>query len=210
MRFSSKAEAAQRRNAEQHYFETQKLTQTATNEFASLHRSISPGSNANSSISASYPFSRMLSHTSSSSAKCRDEPLIHTITLKRNTIFAGHDEELEQLQRYLSTPMKYNEPRSCAIHGIGGVGKTQLALEYTYRYRSSYQAIFWLRAENAVELLDSFSSIGNKLGIIDDVNEGRRVSRILDWLETTGENIRALSHQSPERVTDHSKIEGGY
>ncbi|KAL9026672.1 MAG: hypothetical protein Q9196_004695 [Gyalolechia fulgens] len=184
-RFADKAEAAHRRNAERHYLETQTLAKTATNEFASLQKSISPACNANQSFSTPPPLDRLFSNASSASGKTRDEPLIHTVTLKRNTIFTGRDEELEQLQRYLSTPMKYNEPRSCAIHGIGGVGKTQLALEYTYRYRSSYQAIFWLRTENTVELLESFSSIGNKLGVIDDVNQGRRVARILDWLEAT-------------------------
>ncbi|KAL8904626.1 MAG: hypothetical protein Q9207_003147 [Kuettlingeria erythrocarpa] len=184
-RFADKAEAAHRRNAERHYLVTQKLTQTTASEFASIHNSVSPESNANRSASVSSHFGRGFSHASNSYGKGRDEPLIHTVTLKRNTIFTGRDEELEQLQRYLSTPMKDNEARSCAVHGIGGVGKTQLALEYAYRYRLSYQAIFWLRAENTVELLESFSSIGNKLGIVDDVNQGRRVARILDWLETT-------------------------
>ncbi|KAF2972232.1 hypothetical protein GQX73_g1280 [Xylaria multiplex] len=47
---------------------------------------------------------------------------------------------------------------SCVIHGIGGVGKTQVALEYTYRHREDYSYIFWVRAESSVELSTSFAS----------------------------------------------------
>ena len=52
---------------------------------------------------------------------------------------------------------------SCVIHGIGGVGKTQVALEYTYRYREYYAYIFWVRAETGVELSTSFASFARSL-----------------------------------------------
>jgi hypothetical protein len=34
-----------------------------------------------------------------------------------------------------------------ALYGMGGVGKTQLALKYTYEYRDSYAGVWWFRAE---------------------------------------------------------------
>lgn len=186
-RFAQRAEAAHRRNSERNYHETLKLTQLAVEEFESLHLVASPETNASRSPPVSSPLvSRDASYTTSKT-QASHEPFLHTVTWKRNTIFTGREAELQQLHEYLSTPRQFDAPRSCAIHGIGGVGKTQLALEYTYRRRQDYQAIFWLRTENSIELLESFSSIGNKVGIIDDINEGRRVSRILDWLESTGE-----------------------
>lgn len=36
--------------------------------------------------------------------------------------------------------------RTLVIHGIGGAGKTQLALDYIQRYRHDYSAIFWIEA----------------------------------------------------------------
>src|SRR5205823_3558143 len=40
-----------------------------------------------------------------------------------------------------------------AISGLGGIGKTQTALEYVYRYHREYQAIFWIRASSREELI---------------------------------------------------------
>jgi len=41
-----------------------------------------------------------------------------------------------------------------ALHGLGGVGKTQIALEYVYRHALEYSAVFWIGAE-AVESIVS-------------------------------------------------------
>jgi hypothetical protein len=38
-----------------------------------------------------------------------------------------------------------------ALSGIGGVGKTQIALEYAYRHRDDYQAVFWIRADSELD-----------------------------------------------------------
>ena len=54
--------------------------------------------------------------------------------------------------------------RSCVIHGLGGMGKSETALEYTYMYRSWYTHIFWLHAQSDATLTDSFVAVIKKLG----------------------------------------------
>ncbi|MBO0797098.1 MAG: hypothetical protein J2P36_39975 [Ktedonobacteraceae bacterium] len=42
-----------------------------------------------------------------------------------------------------------------ALHGLGGIGKTQVALEYAYRHALDYRAIFWIEAETSERALSS-------------------------------------------------------
>ena len=119
---------------------------------------------------------------------------LHTVNLRRNAMFTGRDEALKSLNEYVTGGDFRAEPKSCVIHGIGGVGKTQTALEYTYRYRSSYDCIFWLRAETAIELLKSYGAIGRKLGLCktEGINQ-TTLERIQAWLEKSGNSLRDLN-----------------
>lgn len=63
----------------------------------------------------------------------------------RNLDFVDRDEELKQIWQMLR-PQR--GPRSeCVVTGMAGTGKTQLALEYTYRYSSKYKHCLWLSCD---------------------------------------------------------------
>jgi hypothetical protein len=50
--------------------------------------------------------------------------------------------------------------RSCvALYGLGGIGKTQLTIEYIRRYKEKYTAIFWLNANDQDSLKLSFRDV---------------------------------------------------
>ena len=67
----------------------------------------------------------------------------------RNPNFTGREDLLLQLDERL-------EPGATAavlpqtIHGLGGVGKSALAIEYAYRHRSKFDMIWWVPAEREV------------------------------------------------------------
>ena len=51
-----------------------------------------------------------------------------------------------------------------AVQGLGGVGKTALAIEYAYRFRRLYEGVCWCPAETRVGLLSSLAGLSVLLG----------------------------------------------
>lgn len=101
----------------------------------------------------------------------------------RNAFFTGRDSLLEQLHA------AFHAGRTAifvqTLNGLGGIGKTQAALEYAYRYASSYQAIFWVAADPQGDLLADFVSIAQFLEL-PEKNEPHQqliVAAIKRWLQ---------------------------
>lgn len=150
---------------------------------------------------------------------------IHTTRPAENYNFSGRTKVLEELHEALrgtrDTQPSDSSPTCCVIHGIGGIGKTETALRYTYdeKYNKEYDAIFWLRAETPTDLLRTFAMIAEKL--VDTLTptssrensqeraSGKEVVVAQEWLETTRKtfhkrvwNSVLTSRQSMQMVAD--------
>ena len=82
----------------------------------------------------------------------------------RNPQFVGRNSQLDQLEETLSAEQ---QPSRVAIFGLGGVGKTQIALELAYRTQERYPecSIFWVPATNGESLQQAYLEIGRQLRI---------------------------------------------
>ena len=49
------------------------------------------------------------------------------------------------------------------LRGLGGIGKTQLALEYAYRYGGTYRLVWWVRAEEPEVLASDYAALAKAL-----------------------------------------------
>ncbi|MFD3586193.1 FxSxx-COOH system tetratricopeptide repeat protein [Streptomyces sp. NPDC058683] len=82
----------------------------------------------------------------------------------RNTSFVGRQALLraveEQLAAQDTTAVLPN-----ALHGLGGVGKSQLALEYIYTHQRDYKIVCWIPAERESLILAALSSLASQLGV---------------------------------------------
>jgi tetratricopeptide (TPR) repeat protein len=113
-------------------------------------------------------------------------PAIWNIPYQRNPFFLGRDDELAQVRDHLQKGQATALSQPQAISGLGGIGKTQLALEYAYRYHQDYQAVFWARAESTEALITSYIGLAMLLRLPE--REAREqeviVQAVKKWLQT--------------------------
>lgn len=93
------------------------------------------------------------------------------IPYPRNPFFTGRRDILATLHKQLRQRHPLALTQSLAVSGLGGIGKTQIALEYAYRYGSAYSAVFWLNAETSQTLLNSFYTIAQMLALPESKTE---------------------------------------
>ncbi|MFF5359733.1 FxSxx-COOH system tetratricopeptide repeat protein [Streptomyces scabiei] len=82
----------------------------------------------------------------------------------RNTTFTGRALVLDQLRDQLREGMALRPPRRQALFGLGGVGKTQVALEYVHRFMADYDLIWWISAEETENVVASLAELGAEMG----------------------------------------------
>ncbi|KAK0641869.1 P-loop containing nucleoside triphosphate hydrolase protein [Cercophora newfieldiana] len=86
---------------------------------------------------------------------------------------------IDWLRRQPPSPQPDNVRRVTAIQGIGGVGKTQLALEYAYQQVRLGYSVFWVPAFDAASFEKAFRKIGRRLGVDGIENEGADVKKLV-------------------------------
>jgi hypothetical protein len=62
----------------------------------------------------------------------------------RNQNFVGREMEMSLMDRWFSESKSRGEVGVVILHGLGGVGKTQIAMEFSYRRRSKFSSVFWM------------------------------------------------------------------
>ena len=114
----------------------------------------------------------------------------------RTRYFTGREELLASLRSQLS------ERRRVALSGLGGVGKTQAAIEYAVRHRTDYpDGVFWVNAESITGLTSAFSAIAKTLRLADAASSDQEqiVRAVLEWLNGTDRWLLILDNVDERR-----------
>ncbi|HEY3606360.1 MAG TPA: FxSxx-COOH system tetratricopeptide repeat protein [Pseudonocardiaceae bacterium] len=109
----------------------------------------------------------------------------------RNPNFTGREELLEQLNQRLE-PGATTAVLPQALHGLGGVGKSQLAVEYAYRHRGDFDVIWWIPAELPVQIQSSLMELGQRLGLVESNEVNVVVSVVMDALKGSARGGRQI------------------
>jgi DNA transposition AAA+ family ATPase len=109
---------------------------------------------------------------------------LDSLSVPRNPFFSGRAELLDEIQQRLLNSAILNRSNTQVVYGLGGIGKTQVALEYAYRCSDAYQYIIWIEANGESQLDSGYRELTRRLGIpvgdVDDTSEVRHVLR--RWL----------------------------
>ncbi|TPX18956.1 uncharacterized protein E0L32_011349 [Thyridium curvatum] len=99
-----------------------------------------------------------------------------------NPDFVGRKDILETMDRYLlpsvSDSKGLHNTRLFALCGMGGIGKTDVAIQYAHSRRSKFGAVFWLDSGGISQLTVDFAQIASQLGLLSSTEAGDLESSI--------------------------------
>jgi len=107
-------------------------------------------------------------------------PLRHTKAIARNPEFFSQESYLHQIDEHFESvaapsPLGDDSPKpdssdakapaSFILCGMGGIGKTELAIEYVLSRQDKFDAVFWVLADTTKNLASGFAEIAKRLGL---------------------------------------------
>lgn len=93
-------------------------------------------------------------------------PPVWNVPHNRNPNFIGRGELLDEIRNALTTGRK--AVLTQAIVGLGGIGKTQLAVEYAYHHAANYRIVWWIRAGEAATIVNDYVALARALGLSEE------------------------------------------
>lgn len=128
--------------------------------------------------------------------------------------FIGRQEELGKLWQYLQ-PTNSPSRKVAIVHGLGGMGKTQLATRFARDHKNDFTAIFWLNGKDRGTLMQSLSLILPRLPgqlpnlseTVKDVDVKQRVRDVLLWLAKEGNSRWLIIFDNIDQYTSANRTD---
>jgi tetratricopeptide (TPR) repeat protein len=108
------------------------------------------------------------------------QPFAHRIwnLPRRNRLFSGRAAPLASLEALLAES-------TVAITGLGGVGKSQIALEYAYQHVDEYSLLWWVHADDAAAITADYVALAQALDLAEKDAQDHRIviATVSHWLD---------------------------
>jgi tetratricopeptide (TPR) repeat protein len=110
---------------------------------------------------------------------------IWNIPYQRNPLFTGREDVLNKLSETLRGGKTAALAQPQAISGLGGIGKTQTAVEYAYRNKDNYKAILWVKAETEGSINADFVTIASLLDLPEkqEQDQSKIIEAVKRWFQ---------------------------
>jgi tetratricopeptide (TPR) repeat protein len=120
-------------------------------------------------------------------------PGVWNVPYRRNPAFTGREQALADLANRLG---RGAAAVTQALQGAGGVGKTALAVEYAYRHRAEFDAVWWVHAEEPATLVGDLADLAVALRLAEagQADQQQAVVAVRRWLDSNGRWLLILDN----------------
>lgn len=133
-----------------------------------------------------------------------DLPLGSYLPLPSNDLFTGRKNELKELANNLLDKSKSGIVIIQAVTGMGGLGKTQLAVEFGYRYGKYFRGVHWINLADPSQLDSEIANCGREMDFPNFPEEqSEQVKLTLNTWKTTGPNLLILDNFEEPNQANH-------
>lgn len=115
----------------------------------------------------------------------------------------GRQPLLGNIHKQLSQSLPNNHNHRIALYGLGGVGKTQLALEYAYTHQAHYDGIYWISAVNPITIFSGFRDIAKRANCLPYESDLESCEKhIISWLNQQDSWLMIFDNLNDATVID--------
>ncbi len=123
-------------------------------------------------------------------------PTTWHVPTPRNRNFTGREDVLTALYDSLQEDDRTALTQTDAIHGLGGIGKTEIAAEYAHRYAGDYDCVWWVAAEDVAGRQRGYVALAHMLDLRekDAQDPSITVAAVREWLRVNDEWLLILDN----------------
>jgi tetratricopeptide (TPR) repeat protein len=129
---------------------------------------------------------------------------VSNLPFPHNPYFTGRDAELGSLRSALAQSAAAPMCQPQVICGLGGVGKTQLAIEYAWQDRARYDALLWVPADTPASLRENLGALSGPAALAlpapSDPTESASIEATLSWLSSNRRWLLVIDNVDSEAV----------
>jgi hypothetical protein len=116
----------------------------------------------------------------------------HMVPYGLNPRFFSRAGEIKRVRETLDPQEGMDKLRVMSVYGLGGIGKTQLALHYANTSLSLYEVVAWIPAESQIKMTQALSVLAQKLGLLkseESEDDYQASLKVRDWLNSSNHSF---------------------